>query len=164
MADIRDVSKLLIMFEQERGLDTMTQLRLHKMLYFAQGWHLAWHGNPLFNSEFTAYKYGPVAPEIRRLYGDCSNRAITLTQDEFDNYNFDNMTDEEVQTVIDVFNEYDKFSTWTLVDMSHETNPWMQHSQESSTIPIPEIQEHFSNMRPIETFETVLENFPESIA
>lgn len=37
---------------------------LHKMAYFAQGWHLAWAGTPLFNEEIRIRKGGPFVPAL----------------------------------------------------------------------------------------------------
>ena len=48
--------------------DLMTNLRLQKLLYFAQGWHLARFGRPLFDASIEAWPYGPVVPEVYRAY------------------------------------------------------------------------------------------------
>jgi uncharacterized phage-associated protein len=37
---------------------------LHRMAYFAQGWHLAWNGAPLFNEEVRTRKSGPFIPAM----------------------------------------------------------------------------------------------------
>lgn len=37
---------------------------LHKMSYYAQGWHLAWQGTPLFDEELQARNTGPVVPAL----------------------------------------------------------------------------------------------------
>lgn len=37
---------------------------LHKMAYFAQGWHLAWAGVPLFDEEIRTRKGGPFVPAL----------------------------------------------------------------------------------------------------
>ena len=42
----------------------MTAMRLHKLLYYCQGWHLAWYGRPLFADRIEAWKYGPVVPAV----------------------------------------------------------------------------------------------------
>ena len=54
MADVQDVARFFIDLAKrqndlERG-DLMTNLRLQKLLYFAQGWHLARFGRPLFDA------------------------------------------------------------------------------------------------------------------
>lgn len=42
----------------------ITQMKLHKLLYYAHGWYLAVVGKPLMNETITAWKYGPVVPSL----------------------------------------------------------------------------------------------------
>ena len=44
--------------------DEITQMKLHKLLYYAQGWYLAVVGKPLLNETITAWKHGPVVPSL----------------------------------------------------------------------------------------------------
>jgi uncharacterized phage-associated protein len=46
----------------------LTQMKLQKMVYFAQGIHLALHKEPLVKDVFQAWKYGPVIPNIYHTY------------------------------------------------------------------------------------------------
>lgn len=46
----------------------VTQMKLQKMVYFAQGYYLAKYGVPLIQEEFEAWRYGPVIPSIYRTY------------------------------------------------------------------------------------------------
>ncbi len=39
-------------------------MKLQKLIYFAHGWHLAVHGEPLMNERVEAWSYGPVAPSV----------------------------------------------------------------------------------------------------
>jgi uncharacterized phage-associated protein len=42
-----------------QGPDRVDQMRIQKLLYFAEGWHLAMFGKPLMKEEFVASPYGP---------------------------------------------------------------------------------------------------------
>lgn len=42
----------------------ITQMQLHKLLYYAHGWHLAVVGTPLFNEMIGAWRHGPVVPSL----------------------------------------------------------------------------------------------------
>ena len=42
----------------------ITNLKLQKFAYFAQGWALARLDHPLFNEEIQAWTYGPVIPYL----------------------------------------------------------------------------------------------------
>lgn len=61
----------------------VTQMQLQKMLYFANGIHLAKGKGPLLKDKFQAWRFGPVIPsiyDIYKLYGsDKINHTIWLT-------------------------------------------------------------------------------------
>lgn len=42
----------------------VTNLKLQKLLYYAQGFHLAVYGEPLFEEEIQAWAHGPVIPSV----------------------------------------------------------------------------------------------------
>lgn len=42
------------------------RVRIQQLLYYAQGWSLAWRQKPLFEDEIEAWDIGPVIPEIYR--------------------------------------------------------------------------------------------------
>lgn len=45
--------------------EVIDEMKLHKLLYFAQRESLAITNTPLFEEEFEGWKYGPVCKEIR---------------------------------------------------------------------------------------------------
>ena len=47
--------------------DTITNLKLQKMMYYVQSYHLTAFGSPLFDGKFQAWVHGPV---LRTLYAD----------------------------------------------------------------------------------------------
>src|SRR5690606_18126590 len=49
-------------------------MSLQKLLYYAQAWHLAVTGEPLFDEQFKAYKDGPVVPQVRHTRLEQSSR------------------------------------------------------------------------------------------
>ena len=61
----------------ERGtVEGITNLKLQKILYFAQAAHLAVHEKPLFKEDIEAWKFGPVIPSVYRKYKKYTNTAI----------------------------------------------------------------------------------------
>ena len=69
----------------KKGIDEgkfVTQMKLQKLVYFAQGVHLAKYHTPLINETFQAWLYGPVIPEIYHNFKLYGSRPITDT-DEF---------------------------------------------------------------------------------
>ena len=50
---------------------------MQKILYFAQGIHLAEFGSPLFTNKIYAWEYGPV---IKEVYHKFKSLATTISQ------------------------------------------------------------------------------------
>ena len=44
--------------------ELVSNLKLQKLLYYVQGFHLAVFGEPLFEEEIEAWMYGPVVPSV----------------------------------------------------------------------------------------------------
>lgn len=67
MASVFDVANFFIEVSPAFD-DNMTQMKLYKMLYYAQGWSLVKLGRPLFDDEIQAWDYGPVPQKARGNY------------------------------------------------------------------------------------------------
>lgn len=55
-------NKLLASATDYDGGELMSNMKLQKMLYYQQGYHLAAFGTPLFDEDIEAWMYGPVVP------------------------------------------------------------------------------------------------------
>ena len=58
-----DIAKKLIFLAQQdeaNGGECLTNLKLQKLLYYQQGYHLAAFGTPLFEENVESWMYGPV--------------------------------------------------------------------------------------------------------
>ncbi|MDR1041446.1 MAG: DUF4065 domain-containing protein [Deltaproteobacteria bacterium] len=45
----------------------LTHLKIQKLLYYAQGWHMVYCDLPLFEDNIHAWKYGPVVETVYQL-------------------------------------------------------------------------------------------------
>ena len=115
MANVFDVANLFIQIANQSEDDSITNLKLNKLLYYAQGTFLARTGKPLFSNQIEAWTFGPVVPEIYQKYKVCSNTPIP-TCDEIDPSVF---SEDEFDTLLDVIREYGKYTGGTLVNMTH---------------------------------------------
>jgi uncharacterized phage-associated protein len=59
-----DITDYLLSKEIKMNGKSITNLDVQKILYFAQGWHLAINGERLFQEKLRAWVHGPVVPEI----------------------------------------------------------------------------------------------------
>lgn len=55
------VADYLLVKARDRG-EPLSNLKLQKLLYYAQAWHLALHDRALFSDDFQAWVHGPVLP------------------------------------------------------------------------------------------------------
>lgn len=160
MARAQDVARFFIDLgvhqnNSDRG-DLVTNLRLQKLLYFAQGWHLARFGIPLFDSPIEAWQFGPVVPEIYHQYKDRGSMGIRCN----DVFSPDVFAESEYELLLDVAREYDDLSTNALVDLSHAPNaPWSR-TERSCVIPQNEIQAYFAGKQPLPSFDDILDDYP----
>lgn len=76
MANVFDVSSYFVM----RGVEEkfpITQISLQKLLYFAQGFHLAYRRECLFADKIYAWKFGPVVRTVFDQYRVFGRQLIT---------------------------------------------------------------------------------------
>ncbi|HJJ98772.1 MAG TPA: DUF4065 domain-containing protein [Methanocorpusculum sp.] len=133
--------------------ENMTNLRVNKMLYYAQAYSLVRFGKPLFSEDIQAWEYGPVVPSVYHTFQKFGRDPI---RDVSDNCSLDVFTADEIALLLDVAREYGKYSSSKLIDMTHEIGgPWEQvyHPGELNTvIPKESIKEWFSK-NPLPEFE-----------
>jgi len=78
MADLlapSNAANFLLSESRERG-EVLTNLKLQKLLYYAQAWHLALRDEPLFSEDFQAWVHGPVLPSQYARFRDYQWRPI----------------------------------------------------------------------------------------
>lgn len=145
-----DIADFFIALGNAEHEDPMTNLRINKLLYFAQGWSLQRFGKPLFSEPIKAWKYGPVVGVIYNKYKEYGKNIITECSPGFSISGF---SPEEIQLLLDVYNKYRSIATSRLVEKSHEANtPWARvykEGEDSRTIPIRFISEYFNNHLPL---------------
>lgn len=97
----------------------ITNLKLQKLLYYAQGYFLAKKDIPLFNEEFLAWEHGPVIRKIYDKYKDNGANGIEYKKDF--KVNIDKETEEILENV---YEDYGQYTAWKLRNMTHEEIPW----------------------------------------
>ncbi len=123
------LSKYLIAFSNSVG-GPITNLKLQKLLYYSQSWHLGIHKKQLFEEDFEAWVHGPVLRRIYGIYKCCGYNPIVLdiseekVEKEVSNYkkSFGKKMTNFFQYIID---EYSILSAWELEKMVHREAPWV---------------------------------------
>lgn len=122
MANIYDVANFFIQLSNDSVDDPITNLKLNKLLYYAQGCYLARTGKPLFDGEIEAWQYGPVEPTIYNKYKRYGSSPITEVDQKCERDAFES---DEFDALIDVACEFGQYTGSTLVNMTHQVGtPW----------------------------------------
>lgn len=122
------IANLLIRKAAEMG-DLLTNLKLQKLLYYEQGYHLACFNKPLFDEEVRAWQYGPV---VREAYDTFSDAGCNALMPKGDVYTFSN--EEEASLFDEVFDVYNRYSASYLVTLTHSETPWKSVSAGTDSI------------------------------
>lgn len=112
----------------ESGADQLSNLKIQKLVYYAQGYHLAFFGRPLFDEEIEAWKHGPVVPSLYRKFRDYEAGPVPKPKALNNNL----FSDEQRDLLDKVFAYYDQFSALKLRNMTHEEEPWATSYNASS--------------------------------
>ena len=154
MADVFKIADFLISMSNESEVgDCITNMRLNKLLYFAQGQYLAKTGCPLFDKDLEAWKYGPVVPEIYNKYKKYGKNCITETENLYGD-----LSDDIILFLIDIMREYGKYSTSYLVSESHKSNaPWLEAYRSGKPLDTTEMLVYFADSsRKLKSFSDVI--------
>ena len=140
MLSVNDVAKWFLLQDD----DGVSNLKLQKLLYYAQGAFLAVYDKPLFNEEIQAWMHGPVVPEVYQKYKTFGKNPIE--DDDFSNSVERSLAKNEIDLLKEVHEVYGSLSAWKLRDMTHEDDCWKKHysmDKGSDVIPLDDIKSTF---------------------
>ncbi|NEP40401.1 MAG: SocA family protein [Okeania sp. SIO2H7] len=139
MLNCFDVAKYFLAQQDETAGDLISNLKLQKLVYYAQGFYLAISDRPLFSEPIKAWIHGPVVPELYEFYKEYGSNAIPCPTDiDWTKY------DEETRSLLDeVYSVLGQFSAWKLRNMTHEESPWKEASQTAGEITHQSLKDYF---------------------
>lgn len=143
-----DVANFFVNLGTQLKDDNMTNMKVNKLLYFAQGYCMKRTGKPLFEEDLEAWPYGPVEPGVYRAFKKYQSSAIS---DVSGNYSDEIFSDEIYALLLDIYNEYGKYTTSYLVDISHKSgSPWER--TQCGVIDKKMIKDYFATAAELPTF------------
>jgi len=114
--------------------DLITNLKLQKLLYYAQAWHLVNFEKPLFSEKLFAWDLGPVVREVYQEFKKYGGNPININS----KIDVKNITNNIPKNTIDYLEEfYDIYiglSAHVLVNMTHNEEPWEKAYKNNSKI------------------------------
>lgn len=114
-----DVADFLLAESREQG-EVLTNLKLQKLLYYAQAWFLALHNRPLFEEDFQAWAHGPVLPSQYHRFKEFTWKPLTV---EVQKPQAPANVAEHLQLIIE---EFGSETAVALERMTHRERPWLE--------------------------------------
>lgn len=140
MANVHDVAAFIV-----RHSGNISAMKLQKLTYYSQAWHLVWEEQPLFDATIEAWANGPV---VHELYQQHRGRYMLH---EWPWGNVDGLTPSEQESVEAVLAAYGKFSAQELSELTHREQPWTNARQglgpterSNHSISLEGMQEYYS--------------------
>jgi len=134
-----DIAQYFLYLDSARDGDGLSNLKIQKLVYYAQGVYCALHDTPLFKEPIEAWTHGPAVPELYHKFKKHSNNCVPC--DSF--FSTDTFNSEEASVIENIFDEFGQYTAWCLRDMAHEETPWKKHAHKAGVMPVDELSEYF---------------------
>jgi uncharacterized phage-associated protein len=136
------ISKYFLSIPDEESGELVSNLKLQKLLYYAQGYHVAIFGvgSPLFKEKIYAWQHGPVVKEVYKHYSSFQGNALPKEKRP-------SLPDETVSFLDEIYRVFGRYAAWTLRDMTHREAPWLKNFKSNVPnieIPLADLAEYFS--------------------
>lgn len=111
----------------------VTQLQVQKIMYFFEAYYMCEKDVPkLYECNFNAWAYGPVAIPLHKEYKAFEGQPIKLTQEKEDKGNL--ITEDKKEILDYIFKVFGSLSSSKLVELTHMKyspwyNVWMENGQ-----------------------------------
>ena len=114
-----DQNKVFTVAERILATDpSCDKMKLHKLLYYVQGWSQAWTGRPLFQEAPEAWKFGPVYTSVYAAQNSGTLHSHPTSTAS--------LTKAEIAVIDAVVSAYKTSSSWSLAERTHQEEPWIE--------------------------------------
>lgn len=117
--------------------DDISNLKMQKLLYYAQGCSLISFDEPLFEDELVAWKLGPVVECVYKKYHQYGSRGIQEKPE------LPKFKPEVERLLINTYNTFARYSAWELANRTHREDPWKM-TPLNQTISLTSIKNYFT--------------------
>ena len=98
----------------------MSTMKLQKLLYYCQAWHLVWEEEPLFDADFQAWANGPVVYEIY----DKHRGSFSVEGWQWGDPT--SLSSVSASVVDEVLEDYGTLAGHQLSRLTHSEDPWKE--------------------------------------
>lgn len=104
--------------EEFLAIESMTQKKVQKLCYYAQGWYAAITLKKLFKDPIQAWVHGPVSPKLYDKYKIYGYNRIPKKESK--------TTSEELKGIVEqIYRIYGKLDGDQLEELTHKELPWI---------------------------------------
>jgi len=104
------------LYKANQDGDTITNLKMQKLLYYAQAWYLVNFNKPLFEEPIEAWPYGPVISKVYHQFKKFRNKPIEYKATGKEKEKF---TDKKLDYLDQFYNKFIEYSAHTLARATH---------------------------------------------
>lgn len=113
MSDVHDVAAYIL---AKRG--SMSAMKLQKLVYYSQAWHLVWADRGLFTEHIEAWANGPVVYEL------FAGHRGQFSVDSWPDGNAAALSPDERESIDAVLAVYGDLDARKLSHLTHSEDPW----------------------------------------
>ena len=129
------IAEYILCLAQEYG-DLITNLKLQKLLYYAQAWFMVNNnGEKLFEDEIEAWQYGPLVPAVYNEYSRFGRNPIILDDNCYSS-KFDDLCDNVKEFLEEFCQQFFRYSATEMVTATHKEQPWIEAIEKGIRTPI----------------------------
>lgn len=117
--NVLDIANKILAKPNSEYEELISNMKLQKLLYYMQGFHLAYFGTPLFDDRIEAWQYGPVVPSVYDHFHKYKSQGIKPESEKIIT-----LSEEEEHLFDEVYKVYGEYSAIGLMNMTHSEFPW----------------------------------------
>ena len=125
MYKARQIAEYILALSDSDIGELTSNLKLQKLLYYAQCVHLAAFGTPLYEEELSAWNYGPVVESVYQDYKIFGDGPILLPYSEEKNV----LPKAIKDFICNLYGYFGQYSALKLMQLTHEEAPWKTTKQ-----------------------------------
>jgi uncharacterized phage-associated protein len=125
-----DVAMYFLSRANESEESDISNLKLQKLIYYAQAYHLAIFESPFFDEDFEAWTHGPVCPSVYHQYKQFGALPINIDSET----DLNQFSEDQLELLEEIYDVFGQFSAWKLRNMTHEEAPWKEKEAVAGSI------------------------------
>lgn len=133
--------------------DSMTPLKLQKLVYYAQAWHYTLFNQPLFDEKVEAWAHGPVVRSVWNAFKSYSTRNYPIAISQIKLNVPQNIPGQTERLLNDIIRIYGEHTGSYLESLTHQEKPWIDarkgipsYSKSNSEITLSSMKSYYSTL------------------